>query len=154
MMRAARLDEIPQLLNVLVGDMSLIGPRPLLPQDRPCDPRLRLLVRPGITGWAQLNGGRTVTAKEKDALDVWYIRYASLWLDLKIAAHTLLFAFTGERMNASAVAQALHWREENLASDPAFVGREEADSQGAVEATTQTPYRGAGVVCVEVRAPD
>lgn len=140
MMRAARLDEIPQLLNVLVGDMSLIGPRPLLPQDQPGDPRIRLLVRPGITGWAQLNGGRTVTAKEKDALDIWYIRHASFWLDLRIAAHTLLIAFTGEKMNASAVAQALRWRAENLASDPAFVGREEADSAAAGRAPTQAPY--------------
>jgi len=154
MMRAARLDEIPQLLNVLVGDMSLIGPRPLLPQDQPCDPRIRLLVRPGITGWAQLNGGRTVSAKEKDALDVWYIRHASYWLDLKIAARTLLIAFTGERMNASAIAQALRWREENLASDLAVVGCEEADSAGAAGATTRAPYRGAGVVRVGVRAPD
>lgn len=140
MMRAARLDEIPQLLNVLVGDMSLIGPRPLLPQDQPSDPRIRLLVRPGITGWAQLNGGRTVTAREKDALDIWYIRHASFWLDLKIAAQTLLIAFTGEKINASAIAQALRWREENLASDPAFVGREEAGSAGVVEASTQAPY--------------
>lgn len=140
MMRAARLDEIPQLLNVLVGDMSLIGPRPLLPQDQPCDPRIRLLVRPGITGWAQLNGGRTVTAKEKDALDIWYIRHASVWLDLKIAAQTLLIAFTGEKLNALAIAQALRWREENLATDAAFVGHEEADSTGAVGASTQAPY--------------
>lgn len=113
MIRAARLDEIPQLLNVLAGDMSLIGPRPLLPHDQPTDPRIRLLVRPGITGWAQLNGGTNATAKEKDALDVWYIRHASIWLDLKIAVGTLLFAFTGEKMNHSVVEQALHWRGEN-----------------------------------------
>jgi lipopolysaccharide/colanic/teichoic acid biosynthesis glycosyltransferase len=112
MIRAARLDEIPQLLNVLVGDMSLIGPRPLLPHDQPTDPRVRLLVRPGITGWAQLNGGTIVTPKEKDALDVWYIRHASFSLDLKIAMNTLLFAFTGEKMNRSVVEQALRWREE------------------------------------------
>jgi lipopolysaccharide/colanic/teichoic acid biosynthesis glycosyltransferase len=112
--RAARLDEIPQLLNVLVGDMSLIGPRPLLPQDQPTDPSARLLVRPGITGWAQLNGGTIVSPSEKDALDVWYIRHASLRLDLKIAANTVLFAFTGEKMNHTAVEQALRWRGENL----------------------------------------
>lgn len=117
MIRATHLDEIPQLLNVLFGDMSLIGPRPLLPQDQPSDPRVRLLVRPGITGWAQLNGGATITPEEKDALDVWYIRHASLWLDLKIAANTLLIAFTEEKINRSAVAQALRWREENLAAE-------------------------------------
>jgi len=114
--RAGRLDEIPQLLNVLVGDMSLIGPRPLLPVDQPCDPRLRLSVRPGITGWAQINGGTIVTPTEKDALDVWYVRHASFWLDLRIAVSTALFAVTGERMNHSALAQAMHWRENNIAS--------------------------------------
>jgi lipopolysaccharide/colanic/teichoic acid biosynthesis glycosyltransferase len=114
--RAGRLDEIPQLLNVLVGDMSLIGPRPLLPVDQPTDPRLRLSVRPGITGWAQINGGTMVTPAEKDALDVWYVRHASFWLDLKIAVSTALFSLSGERMNHTALAQAIDWREKNLAS--------------------------------------
>lgn len=114
--RAGRLDEIPQLLNVLVGDMSLIGPRPLLPVDQPSDPRLRLSVRPGITGWAQINGGTKVTPAEKDALDVWYVRHASFWLDLKIAVSTALFALSGEQMNHTALAQAMDWRENNLAS--------------------------------------
>lgn len=110
--RAGRLDEIPQLLNVLVGDMSLIGPRPLLPVDQPSDPRLRLSVRPGITGWAQLNGGTFVTPSEKDALDIWYITHASLALDIKIAIQTLLFSVTGgEKMNHSAVEEAVRWRE-------------------------------------------
>ncbi len=109
--RAGRLDEIPQLLNVLVGDMSLIGPRPLLPIDQPSDPRLRLSVRPGITGWAQLNGGTFVSPTEKDALDVWYIKHASLALDLKIAIKTLLFSVTGgEKMNHAAVEEAVRWR--------------------------------------------
>ncbi len=114
--RAGRLDEIPQLLNVLVGDMSLIGPRPLLPVDQPTDPRVRLSVRPGITGWAQINGGTIVTPAEKDALDVWYVRHASLWLDLRIALSTALFALSGEKMNHSALAEAMHWRDNNLAT--------------------------------------
>jgi lipopolysaccharide/colanic/teichoic acid biosynthesis glycosyltransferase len=114
--RAGRLDEIPQLLNVLVGDMSLIGPRPLLPVDQPNDPRLRLSVRPGITGWAQINGGTMVTPVEKDALDVWYVRHASFWLDVRIAVSTALFGLSGERMNHAALAQAMDWRENNLAS--------------------------------------
>lgn len=109
-LRATRLDEIPQLYNVLVGDMSLIGPRPLLPQDQPDDPRLRLLVRPGVTGWAQINGGTIVTPEEKDALDVWYIRHASLTLDLKILLGTALFALSGEKMNQAAVSEAIRWR--------------------------------------------
>jgi lipopolysaccharide/colanic/teichoic acid biosynthesis glycosyltransferase len=100
--RAGRLDEIPLLLNVLVGDMSLIGPRPLLPVHQPRDPRLRLSVRPGIIGWGRINGGTTVTRLEEEALDDWYIRHASFWLDLKIAVSATLFAFSGERKNLSA----------------------------------------------------
>ncbi len=92
LLRETRLDEIPQLLNVLVGDMSLIGPRPLLPQDQPANPTMRLTVRPGITGWAQVNGGTLLTPNEKDRLDEWYIRNASLWLDLRIILMTLSVA--------------------------------------------------------------
>ena len=97
LLRKFRLDEFPQLLNVLVGDMSLIGPRPLLPHDQPTDPTLRLMVRPGITGWAQVNGGKLLTPEEKNALDEWYVRNASLWLDLKIIGLTVLFMLGGER---------------------------------------------------------
>lgn len=96
LLRKFRLDELPQLLNVLVGDMSLIGPRPLLAQDQPPDPTLRLMVRPGITGWAQVNGGQLLTAEEKNKLDEWYVRNASLWLDLKIIGKTILVAFKGD----------------------------------------------------------
>jgi lipopolysaccharide/colanic/teichoic acid biosynthesis glycosyltransferase len=105
-LRKTRLDELPQLFNVLVGDMSLIGPRPLLPHDQPMNPATRLSVRPGITGWAQVNGGNLVTVDEKGALDEWYIRNASLWLDLRIAGLTLLFLFTGERRSEQAVVDA------------------------------------------------
>jgi lipopolysaccharide/colanic/teichoic acid biosynthesis glycosyltransferase len=97
LVRKFRLDELPQLLNVLVGDMSLIGPRPLLPHDQPPDPTLRLMVRPGITGWAQVNGGKLLTVEEKNARDEWYIRNASLWLDLKILVKTVPFILAGER---------------------------------------------------------
>ena len=62
--------------------MDLIGPRPLLPRDQPADPTIRLMVRPGITGWAQINGGTLLTPDEKDKLDERYIRTASLWFDL------------------------------------------------------------------------
>jgi lipopolysaccharide/colanic/teichoic acid biosynthesis glycosyltransferase len=96
-LRKVRLDELPQLLNVLVGDMSLIGPRPLLPHDQPPNPTLRLMVRPGITGWAQVNGGKLLTAEEKNLLDEWYIGNASCWLDLRIIGRTILFMLGGER---------------------------------------------------------
>jgi len=96
LMRETSLDELPQLLNVLVGDMSLIGPRPLLPEDQPANASVRLSVRPGITGWAQVNGRKLLTADEKDKLDEWYIRNASLWLDLRIILKTLQVILLGE----------------------------------------------------------
>ena len=93
LLRQSRLDELPQLLNVLVGDMSLIGPRPLLPEDQPTNPTTRLMVRPGITGWAQVNGGKFLTAQQKDQYDEYYIRNASIWFDLRIALLTLKVLF-------------------------------------------------------------
>jgi hypothetical protein len=106
LLRETRLDELPQLFNVLVGDMSLIGPRPLLLHDQPTNLVLRLSARPGITGWAQVNGGNLVTNNEKGSLDEWYIRNASPWLDLRIAGLTFRFGFTGERRNEHALSQA------------------------------------------------
>ncbi len=106
LLRASRLDELPQLLNVLVGDMSLVGPRPLLPQDQPPAPSARLAVRPGITGWAQVNGGTLLAPDEKEALDEWYIRHASFMLDLRILALTFLSLIRGDRRFERALAQA------------------------------------------------
>jgi lipopolysaccharide/colanic/teichoic acid biosynthesis glycosyltransferase len=97
LLRRTRLDELPQLLNVLVGEMSLVGPRPLLPRDQPKHPSARLLVRPGITGWAQINGGTLLSPSEKDKLDEWYVRNASFWLDLRILCLTLWVALLGQR---------------------------------------------------------
>ena len=108
--RKSRLDEIPQLWNVVRGEMALIGPRPLLPIDQPADPSTRLLVRPGITGWAQVNGGTALTAEEKDALDSWYIRHASPILDLQVAWRTIRRFGQGERSDAAAIEQAIAWR--------------------------------------------
>ena len=106
LLRQTRLDELPQLLNVLVGDMALIGPRPLLPEDQPANPATRLMVRPGITGWAQVNGGKFLTPEEKDQYDEFYIRNASLWFDLRIIFTTLrvLFRFTAHSDHAVAAA--------------------------------------------------
>jgi lipopolysaccharide/colanic/teichoic acid biosynthesis glycosyltransferase len=107
LLRETRLDELPQLFNVLVGDMSLIGPRPLLPRDQPANSMLRLAARPGITGWAQVNGGNLVTTDEKGALDDWYVRNASPWVDLRTIGLTFLFLFRGERRSEPALSEAL-----------------------------------------------
>ena len=91
-LRATSLDELPELFNVLKGDMSLVGPRPLLMQylDRYTPEQARRHeVRPGITGWAQVNGRNTITWEEKFSLDVWYVDNWSFWLDIKIIAMTI-----------------------------------------------------------------
>jgi lipopolysaccharide/colanic/teichoic acid biosynthesis glycosyltransferase len=97
LLRRGRLDELPQLYNILIGEMSLVGPRPLLPVDQPEEMGVRLVVRPGLTGLAQVNGGRHLSAEDKNALDIWYIRNASLWLDIKILLRTLVVLIWGER---------------------------------------------------------
>jgi lipopolysaccharide/colanic/teichoic acid biosynthesis glycosyltransferase len=94
-LRTTHLDELPQLLNVAVGDMSLIGPRPLLPVDQPENPTIRLAVRPGITGWAQIHGGKNISIVDKNALDEWYVRNLSFRTDLKILVATALILFRG-----------------------------------------------------------
>jgi lipopolysaccharide/colanic/teichoic acid biosynthesis glycosyltransferase len=76
--------------------MSLIGPRPLLPRDQPANPSMRLMIRPGVTGWAQVNGGTLLTAREKDALDEWYVRNASWWVDSCIVIMTLRVMIWGQ----------------------------------------------------------
>ncbi len=91
-LRSLSLDELPEFFNVLKGDMSLVGPRPLLMQYLPRytpEQARRHEVRPGITGWAQVNGRNALTWEEKFALDVWYVDHRSLWLDLKIVILTV-----------------------------------------------------------------
>ena len=90
--RKTSLDEIPQLLNVLKGDMSLIGPRPLLPEYLPLyneSQKIRHEVKPGITGWAQVNGRNAISWQQKFEYDVWYVEHCSLLLDLKILLRTI-----------------------------------------------------------------
>jgi len=86
-LRATSLDELPELWNVLRGEMSLVGPRPLLMEYLPLyspEQARRHDVRPGITGWAQVNGRNAISWEEKFKMDVWYVDHQSLWLDLKI----------------------------------------------------------------------
>jgi sugar transferase EpsL len=92
-LRSASLDELPELFNVLKGDMSLVGPRPLLMQylDRYTPEQARRHeVKPGLTGWAQVNGRNAITWEQKFKLDVWYVDHHSWWLDLKIIGMTVL----------------------------------------------------------------
>jgi len=106
LLRRNHLDEIPQLFNILMGGMSLIGPRPLLPVDQPSDIRLRLQVRPGLTGLAQISGGTSLSADEKSAIDEWYIRHASLWLDIKIILRTIWVMVRGNPRNNAQISAA------------------------------------------------
>lgn len=105
-LRLTRLDELPQLFNVLLGEMSFIGPRPLLPRDQVPGLEARLAIAPGITGWAQVNGGRGVSAVEKAALDIWYLRHASPLVDVRIYCATALMLLRGERRNEAAISLA------------------------------------------------
>ncbi|WP_045802648.1 sugar transferase [Flagellimonas lutaonensis] len=103
--RKTSLDEIPQLLNVIKGDMSLIGPRPLLVEYLPLyskEQGRRHEVRPGITGWAQVNGRNAISWERKFELDVWYVDHISFPLDLKILWLTLLKVVKSEGISASA----------------------------------------------------
>jgi lipopolysaccharide/colanic/teichoic acid biosynthesis glycosyltransferase len=111
LLRRSWLDELPQLYNILLGEMSFVGPRPLLPLDQPTWQTSRLLVRPGLTGWAQINGGRAISSEDKAALDVWYIINASLWLDIRILLRTLGIMISGGDLNGL-TAQAAHRRVE------------------------------------------
>jgi lipopolysaccharide/colanic/teichoic acid biosynthesis glycosyltransferase len=117
-LRATRIDELPQLLNVLLGDMSLIGPRPLLPEDQPSNTSIRLAVRPGITGWAQVNGAKLVTKEEKERLDEWYVRNASLGSDLRIVMLTLNLMLSSRMSSKEAAADIEQVRSRNIGLEP------------------------------------
>lgn len=97
LLRRLRLDEMPQLWNIVLGNMSFVGPRPLLPEDQPKTSKKRLLVLPGITGWAQIHGGKLVSQDDKGVLDDWYVENASLGLDIKIMWWTLSTVIFGDR---------------------------------------------------------
>lgn len=97
--------ELAQLFNILRGDMSFIGPRPLLLRDQSAADSARLLVRPGLTGWAQVIGGRDISPEDKAVLDVCYVHNASLKLDFEICLRTIPMVLTGERINSLQVAR-------------------------------------------------
>jgi len=104
-LRATSLDEFPELINVLKGDMSLVGPRPLLMEYLPRyspEQNRRHEVKPGMTGWAQINGRNAISWDEKFRLDVWYVDNWSLWLDIRILATTMLNVVLRKGINHNA----------------------------------------------------
>jgi lipopolysaccharide/colanic/teichoic acid biosynthesis glycosyltransferase len=109
-LRATSLDEFPEMWNVLIGDMSVVGPRPLLMRyvaRYDAFQARRMEVKPGVTGWAQINGRNTLTWEEKFALDVWYVDHRTFWLDMKIVVKTFFKVLSrsdvsSERDNTSA----------------------------------------------------
>ena len=125
-LRKTKLDELPELINVLKGDMSIVGPRPLLMQylDRYTPEQARRHeVKPGITGWAQVNGRNAITWDDKFKLDVWYVDNQSIWLDLKIIGMTILKVLKREGISqeGQATAEEFYPRkddENKLATDP------------------------------------
>lgn len=105
--RKTSLDELPQLWNVLIGDMSIIGPRPLLPHYLPIytsHQYKRHLVRPGITGWAQVNGRNAISWAQKFEYDVWYVQNISFWVDFQILLKTVQKVLVSEGINAENMA--------------------------------------------------
>ena len=105
--RSTSIDELPQLINVLKGDMSIIGPRPLLPQYLPLyspEQARRHEVRPGITGWAQCHGRNAITWTEKFKLDVWYVDNISFWTDVKVVFITAKKILFREDINSATAA--------------------------------------------------
>jgi len=108
-LRETSLDELPELFNVLKGDMSLVGPRPLLVEYMPYytpEERRRHNMKPGITGWAQVNGRNAITWDQKLALDVWYVDNWNLWLDFKIILMTITKVIKREGVSANGYATA------------------------------------------------
>jgi lipopolysaccharide/colanic/teichoic acid biosynthesis glycosyltransferase len=104
LLRSLSLDELPELIKVIKGDMSLVGPRPLLVEYLPyytTEQRIRHTIRPGISGWAQINGRNALSWKRKFELDIWYVNNASLLLDIKILCITVFKIFKREGISAA-----------------------------------------------------
>lgn len=106
-LRATSLDELPELINILRGDMSIVGPRPLLVKYLPLyneEQRHRHDVRPGLTGWAQVNGRNALSWEEKFRLDVWYVEHISFWTDVKVILTTVKKVFVREGISSDTAA--------------------------------------------------
>jgi lipopolysaccharide/colanic/teichoic acid biosynthesis glycosyltransferase len=106
-LRSTTLDEFPEMINVLLGDMSVVGPRPLLMRYLPrynAFQARRMEVKPGVTGWAQVNGRNALSWNEKFAMDVWYVENQSFWLDLKIVVQTFFVVFRRRGINSEKAA--------------------------------------------------
>jgi lipopolysaccharide/colanic/teichoic acid biosynthesis glycosyltransferase len=102
-LRATSLDEFPEMWNVLLGDMSVVGPRPLLMRyvsRYSAFQTRRMEVKPGVTGWAQVNGRNLLSWEEKFALDVWYVDHRTFWLDMKIVVMTFFKVFARSGINS------------------------------------------------------
>lgn len=132
-LRSTSLDELPELFNVIKGDMSLVGPRPLITRYLElysCEQARRHDVLPGITGWAQVNGRNTTSWEERFQLDVWYVDHWSLWLDIKILFITVVKVLKREGISA-----------EGHATMPAFTGSapDPSISETQAAATHDTP---------------
>jgi len=113
LLRRTSLDELPQLVNIIRGDMSLVGPRPLLMEylDRYTEEQSRRhTVKPGITGWAQINGRNALSWEDKFRLDVWYVDNRSIWLDIKILLITIWKVLRGEGISQEGHATAQPFR--------------------------------------------
>jgi lipopolysaccharide/colanic/teichoic acid biosynthesis glycosyltransferase len=106
-LRSSTLDEFPEMWNVLLGDMSVVGPRPLLMRYVPrysASQARRMEVKPGVTGWAQVNGRNAISWEAKFALDVWYVDHRSFWLDMKIVVMTFFKVFARTGINSDKAA--------------------------------------------------
>ena len=135
-LRSTSLDELPELLNVLKGEMSLVGPRPLLMQYLPRytpEQARRHEVPPGLTGWAQINGRNALSWEDKFALDLWYVDNRSLWLDVRILALTLMAVLRREGVSAP-----------GEATMPEFMGASPEDGQSGPGRSGPPPHEPGG----------